>query len=37
MRKHYFKILLCCIFGIQSPSLNRKVKLKDLFNKRYLG
>ena len=37
MKKKYIHIILQWIFRIESPSLNRKVRFKDIFNKKYLG
>lgn len=35
--KRAILIFLKCLFGVYSPSLRRKIRLSDLFNKSYRG
>lgn len=37
LKKRYFKIFMMWIFGCHSPSLGRRIKFKDIFDKYYLG
>lgn len=37
LKKQYLKIIFSWLLGIESSSLNRKVKFKDIFDKHYLG
>lgn len=36
-KKKYLRIIMGWIFRAKSPSLRRRIKLKDLFDKHYLG